>query len=102
MGLRQLFTRSSKMMGVDLMEFIRGGKSEVTKNEALNIPSLVSCVNFIANTIAMLPIELRNRQDNKAVLNDKRVWLLNDVTGDTLDAFQMKKAWIRDMLLRQG
>lgn len=99
MGLRQLFTRSSKMMGVDLMELIRGGKSEVTKNEALNIPSLVSCVNFIANTIAMLPIELRNRQDNKAVLNDKRVWLLNDVTGDTLDAFQMKKAWIRDMLL---
>lgn len=98
MGLRRFFTRSSET-SISLEEFLRGGKEEVTKKEALNIPSLTSCVNFISNTIAMLPIELKSRKDNSKIKNDRRVWLLNNVTGDTLDAFQMRKAWIRDMLL---
>ncbi|MGN0107982.1 MAG: phage portal protein, partial [Hominilimicola sp.] len=73
------------------------GEDTITRDMALNIPSLSGCVNFIADTIAMLPVELYDGTEIAA--GDKRVELLNSVTNDTLDAYQMKKAWITDMLL---
>lgn len=40
-----------------LLRALLGGSS-ITKKEALNIPSVKSCINFIADTVAMLPIKL--------------------------------------------
>ncbi len=98
MKVRKLYKRSDET-AITLEEFLKGTKGEVSKEEALNIPSLASCVNFISSTIAMLPIELKRYKDNSTVTDDRRVWLLNNVTGDTLDAFQMRQAWVNDMLL---
>lgn len=86
-----------------LLRALLGGTS-ITKNEALNIPSVKSCINFIADTVSMIPIKLYKATDDKAdeVKNDNRVKLLNDDTGDTLDAVQFWRALITDYYLGKG
>ncbi|MGF7059279.1 phage portal protein [Brassicibacter mesophilus] len=80
------------------------GTTTVTKKEALNIPSLKSCINFIADTVSMLPIKLYKDNNGKAeeVKGDVRVTLLNDDTKDTLDAVQFWRALITDYFLGKG
>lgn len=80
------------------------GNTTITKEQALNIPSVKGCINFIANTVAMLPIKLYRDNNGKAeeVKNDVRVSLLNDDTGDTLDAVQFWRAIITDYFLGKG
>ena len=75
--------------------------STITKAQALNIPAVGTAVSFIAGTVAGLPIRLYKKDgDNiSEVLDDYRLKLLNDDTGDLLDAEQFKKALITDMLL---
>ncbi len=80
------------------------GKTTITKDEAINIPSVKSCINFIADTVSMIPIKLYKSNDDKTeeIKNDKRVKLLNDDTGDTLDAVQFWRAMITDYYLGKG
>lgn len=86
-----------------LLRALLGGSS-ITKKEALNIPSVKSCINFIADAVSMIPIKLYKENDGKAdeVKNDNRVKLLNDDTGDTLDAVQFWRALIADYYLGKG
>lgn len=76
----------------------------ITKEQALNIPSVKSCINFIADTVAMLPIKLYQEDGTETVevLGDNRIKLLNDDTGDTLDAVQFWRAMITDYFLGKG
>ena len=76
-------------------------KDNITKVEALNIPSVSACVELITNTVATLPIRLYKDLNGKVteVKGDNRTKLLNDETGDTLDGFQFKKALVEDYLL---
>lgn len=62
----------------------------ITKEMALNIPTLAACVELIKNTISILPIKLYKEENGTVieVKNDIRVNLLNDDPKDTLDAFQ--------------
>lgn len=80
------------------------GNTTVTKSEALNIPSVKSCITFIADTVSMIPIKLYRDNNGKAeeVKNDNRVNLLNDDTKDTLDAVQFWRAIITDYFLGKG
>ena len=75
------------------------GKASVTKATALNIPSVNGCIEYISNTVSMLPIKLYIEKDGKVeeVLDDDRLRILNDDTGDTLDAVQFWKAMIADI-----
>lgn len=69
---------------------------------ALNIPAVSACIDFICNKVAELPIKLyKDNLNGKTVeiTDDERVRLLNDVTGDLLDPFQMKAAVVRDYFL---
>ena len=77
------------------------GEDTVTKEMALNIPTLAGCLELVSNTIATLPIQLFKEEKGKViqVLDDDRVMLLNDDTRDTLDGFQFKKALVNDYLL---
>lgn len=79
------------------------GDVEVSEDVALSIPSFSSAVNFIANTIAMLPIKLYHysaeSEVTEEVTDDYRLKLVNDETGDLLDAYQTKQAMVRDCLL---
>lgn len=74
---------------------------KVTRAQALDIPSVSTCVEIIGGTVAMLPVKLYREDgtDITEVKDDIRVKLLNDETGDLLDSFQMKKAWVTDYLL---
>lgn len=75
-------------------------KDNITKKEALNLPSVSACVEMISNTVAVLPIKLYKEEDGKVKeVIDERVSLLNDDPGDTLDGFQFKKAIVEDYLL---
>lgn len=77
------------------------GMGGVTEKEALNIPSLTSCVEFIANKVAELPVKLYKESGDETIelKDDERVRLLNDTTGDLLDVYQLKHAVVKDYLL---
>lgn len=76
----------------------------ITREQALAIPSVAANVDFISNCIASMPVKLFKRKDGhvEEISDDTRVRLLNNDTGDTLDAFQMKKAMVTDYLLGKG
>lgn len=77
------------------------GTGGITEKEALNIPSLTSCVEFIANKVAELPVKLYKESGDETIelKDDERVRLLNDATGDLLDVYQLKHAVVKDYLL---
>ncbi len=74
---------------------------DVSKEQVMNIPSVVGCIEVICNTIASIPIQLYKEKNGKVELvpNDPRTTFLNDDTGDILDGVQFKRAIIEDYLL---
>ena len=76
----------------------------ITREKALTLPAVSGAVDLISNCVACMPVKLyKYKKGNvEEVDNDSRVKLLNGDTGDTLDAFQMKKAMVEDYLLGKG
>lgn len=85
-----------------LTSLIRGDK--ISREQVLNIPSVEANIDFISNSIASMPVKLFKYKAGKVeeVTNDSRVKLLNCDTGDTLDAYQLKKALVEDYFLSSG
>jgi len=73
----------------------------VTEDQAMNIPTVAGCVEFIANNVAALPVRLYKRENGEVheITDDHRIHLLNNNTGDVLSGWQWKKAITRDYLL---
>src|SRR5574344_2429984 len=99
--LLRLETRSETVSVDDNLKRLLGGQT--TAENALNIPAVAACVDFISGKIAELPIKLYKSDDKnkkaQEVTNDNRLNILNDETGDLLDPCQMKRAFVRDMLI---
>lgn len=76
----------------------------ITREKALMLPAVSGAVDFICNSVASMPVKLYKYKDGKVseVEGDPRTKMLNGDTGDTLDAFQMKKAMVEDYLLGKG
>ena len=76
----------------------------MTREKAEEIPCVAGTIDEIARTIANIPIRLYKREQGKVIeiQGDSRVYLLNEETGDTLDANQMKQALVRDYYLGRG
>lgn len=76
----------------------------IDRRKALMLPAVSGAVDLIASSIASMPIKLYKvkQGDVEEVKDDPRVRMLNSDTGDTLDAYQMKKAMVTDYLLGQG
>lgn len=76
----------------------------ITRDQALTLPAVSGAVDLISGMIASMPIKLYKYKDGKVESkdDDPRVTLLNGDTGDTLDAYQMKKAMVEDYLLGKG
>lgn len=76
----------------------------ITREKALTLPAVSGAVDFICNAVACMPVRLYKYKQGKIteVENDNRTKLLNGDTGDTLDAFQLKKAMVEDYLLGKG
>ena len=79
-----------------LQAMLDGGT--VTKEIALQVPTVAGGIDLIANMIASTPIKLYRDRNGRAeeVKDDSRLRLLNDETGDTLDANQFWHAMVRD------
>lgn len=73
----------------------------VTVRDAMNIPAIAGCVELISGVVSALPVRLYRDDGGKVteLTDDYRLRLLNDETGDLLDAVQWKKALVRDYLL---
>lgn len=86
-----------------LLKALLNGET-ITREKALTLPSVSGAVDFICNSVACMPVKLYKYKQGKVteVENDPRTRLLNGDTGDTLDAFQMKKALVEDYLLGKG
>lgn len=76
----------------------------ITREKALTLPAVSGAVDFICNSVACMPVKLYKYKQGKVteVENDARCKMLNGDTGDTLDAFQLKKALVEDYLLGKG
>lgn len=76
----------------------------ITKQTALQVPTVSGGIDLIANIVASTPIKLYTDAGVRAseVKNDPRVLLLNDETGDTLNANEFWKAMVRDYYLGKG
>ena len=79
------------------------GKDGIDRETIMNIPAISACINKIGDTVSSLQIKLYKKEGDKIKeVDDPRVSLLNDDTGDTLDGSQFKKAMVTDMFLGQG
>lgn len=76
----------------------------ITREKAMTLPAVAGAVDFISNMIACMPVKLYKYKQGKVeeVTDDTRTKLLNNDTGDTLDAFQFKKAMVEDYLMGKG
>lgn len=85
-----------------LLKALLNGET-ITREKVLTLPIVNGAVDFISNCIASMPVKLYKTKDGKVEeIRDDRVRMLNGDTGDTLDAFQMKKAMVSDFLLGKG
>lgn len=81
----------------------------ITREQAMTIPAVSAAVDFISGSIASMPVKLYWLKENEngeryveSRDDDKRVKMLNNDTGDTLDAYQLKKAMVEDYLMGRG
>lgn len=77
----------------------------ITKERALQIPTVKAALNLIKGTVRETPLKLYERGEDgqiTEVKGDIRTRLLNDDTGDTLSATQMWDALIEDYFLLGG
>ena len=87
-----------------LLSALIGDGESITFEEALQIPAVAASIDFISTICARVPVKLykENGEDTEEITADDRVYLLNDETGDLLNAYQMKKAWVTDYFNGQG
>ena len=86
-----------------LAAILAGGSA--TREMAIQVPTVAGGIDLIANLVASTPIKLyRDVQGAKAqeITEDRRLRLLNDEPGDTLNANEFWKAIVRDYYLGKG
>ena len=94
--------QSVQLDDVLLSALLHGEK--ISREKALTLPAVSSDVDFVASSIASMPVRLYKYESGKVeeVENDRRVRMLNGDTGDALDGYQLKKAMVTDYLLGKG
>lgn len=78
------------------------GKNVVTREMALQVPTVRACIDKIASTISSVPICLYRRDGDgkpEKITTDRRLFLLNHDTGDTLQSTQFLRALLEDYFL---
>ena len=80
------------------------GSGGVTREKALQVPTVAGGIDLIASIVAGTPVKLYRDGPGKAeeVTDDPRLRLLNDETGDTLTANEFWHAMVRDYYLGKG
>jgi HK97 family phage portal protein len=78
--------------------------TDMDRRKALQIPTVASAITILGQVIASTPIKMYKSENGavEEVKDDVRVKLLNDETGDTLNANDMWKAVVEDYFLGKG
>ena len=90
-----------------LLQALISGR-DITVQQALSIPAVAAAIERISNLVAILPIklyktvEIDGKQKTVELADDKRVFLLNVDSGDTLNQFAIKRNIARDYLIDKG
>ena len=97
-------TDTSTQVATDVLLQALLNSESITREQALTLPAVSGAVSLIANMIASMPVKLYKYKQGRveAVEDDTRVKLLNGDTGDTLDAWQLKRAMVEDYLMDKG
>lgn len=76
----------------------------ITREKAMSLPAVSGAVDLIASMVASMPVKLFKYKQGKVeeIENDNRIRLLNNDTGDMLNAFELKKALVVDYLMGRG
>lgn len=79
-------------------------KVEITRKEALEIPSINAAVSLLQGVISSLPVKLYEKRDGviTEIKDDERVFLINDDTRGNMTGSQLKKAIVDNYLLGKG
>ena len=74
----------------------------VTEQEAMSIPAVAGCVEFITALAASVPVKLyeAGEEEEHEISDDSRLRVINEDTGDLLTGPEWKKAFFRDYLLK--
>lgn len=103
MGFFDYFRREKRSTeGAVTLEQLLGGNETLTVKIAMQVPAVAYCVEMIASAAAMLPVKLYIRKsdgETEEITDDPRITLLNGQTGDTMNADNMRRVWVRDFLL---
>lgn len=105
MGLKDFFRKETLEVKENIDLHLEGNEElaerMITVTQALELPSVYSCVELIANTISNLEIKLYKEANGNVeeVKDDFRTILLNDDTYNIMTGDEMKKAMVRDILL---
>lgn len=103
MGFFDKFRREKRSTeGAVTLEQLLGGNETLTVKIAMQVPAVAYCVEMIASAAAMLPVKLYIRKsdgETEEIKDDPRITLLNGQTGDTMNADNMRRVWVRDFLL---
>lgn len=77
---------------------------EITRSQAMEIPTVSACINKIAETVSRLPVRLYRRTNGgiSEITDDLRLTLLNCDTGDTLNPVDMWRSIVEDYFLGNG
>ena len=86
------------------LEGLLGSTDKVTREQAMEIPTVSACISKISEEVAKLPVRLFRREGDQVteITEDSRLKLLNGETGDTLSTVDMWKAAIGDYYLGRG
>ena len=97
-------TEPSTQVATDVLLQALLNNETITREQALTLPAVSGAVNLISSMIASMPIKLYKYKQGKVetVEDDIRVKLLNGDTGDTLNAYDLKKALVEDYLMDKG
>lgn len=76
----------------------------LTREQAIEIPTVSACISKIGETISRLPIKLyrKNGEEITEMTDDPRLHILNGETGDTLSTAEMWRAAVEDYYLGRG
>ena len=100
----QTTQETSTQVATDVLLQALLNNETITREQALTLPAVSGAVNLISSMIASMPIKLYKYKQGKVetVEDDIRVKLLNGDTGDTLNAYDLKKALVEDYLMDKG
>lgn len=90
-------------VSADLLKALLGNET-ITREQALEIPSISGAISLISGVVSCIPIKLymQERDEVREIKNDDRLSLLNHDTQDTMTSTQFWRAMLEDYYVGKG